>query len=106
MAAKESKTKIFFVELGKKKVKYAWRAAADAYKGIADALGVKEAADTDDGLIFGGRPKPPKVRLSLANKTSVIRFCDPGKIEELTIDGTLNNKKYDGQNINSVSVAS
>lgn len=101
--AKDSKTKIFVIDL--KSIKYAWRAAKDAYKGIANELGVKEAKDTDNNLVYGSnQPKPVKVRLNLANKTSRLRYADPSKIEDLIVKGSLNGKKFDGQNINSVSV--
>ena len=86
-------------------VKYAWRADEDAYEKIAGALGVKKAKDTDNKLIFGSNSmKPARVRINLANKKSILRFADPGKVEGLIVNGTLNGKKYDGQNINSVTL--
>lgn len=101
--AKDSKTAVFYIKLAG--TKYAWRAKADDYKGIDKELGVVKAKDTEDNLSFGiDRPKPVKVRINLANKKSIIRYADPQKIEPLTVKGTLNGKKYDGQNINSVTV--
>lgn len=103
--AKDSKSQIFFVKLGA--VKFAFRADPDAYKGIQAQLGVLRAKDTDDNMVFGcNRPRPPKVRLNLANGKSLIRYCDPQKIESIILKGTLNGKKANGQNITSVTLIS
>jgi hypothetical protein len=99
----EAKTQIYYIDMAG--TKYAWRSAKDAYKDIEGPLGVKQAKDTDSGLVFGANSmKPVKVRINLANKRSILRFADPGKCEELVVKGSLNGKKYDGQNINSVSL--
>jgi len=100
----EIKTQIFRIKLGT--VNYAWRAAKEAYSSVQKALGVESAKDTDNNLVFGANsPKPARVRLNLANKKSVLLFADPSKIEDLIVKGTLNGKKYRGQNINSVTLA-
>ena len=102
--AKDSKTKIWYIKLGS--VKYAWRAKEEVYKEVAKALGVTKAKDTEDNLVFGANsPKPVEIRLNLANGRSPILFADPGQIEDLVVKGSLNGKKYRGQNINSVSIA-
>jgi CxxC motif-containing protein len=99
----DAKSQVYVIQL--KSVNFAWRAKKDDYKGIANELGVKVAKDTDDNLVFGSnRPRPVKVRINLANKKSRIRYADPAKIEDLIIKGTLNGKKFEGQNINSVTV--
>lgn len=101
--ARDSKTQIFYIDMGG--VRYAWRAGKDAYKGLESALGVKKAKDTDNKLVFGSNSmKPARVRINLANKTSILRFADPGKVEDLIVKGTLNGKKFERQNINSVTL--
>lgn len=98
--AKDAKTIIYKVKMGS--FFFAFRAPADADKGLESGLGVIKAKDTDDNLALGSANKPPRVRVNLANGKSYLRFCDPGKLESLITKGTLNGKKYDGQNINSV----
>ncbi|WP_013320806.1 hypothetical protein [Gloeothece verrucosa] len=101
--ATDSKTAIFYINLAG--TKYSWRAKKDDYKGIDKELGVTLAKDTEDNLVFGvDRPKPVRVRINLAGARPIIRFADPQKIEPLTVKGSLNGKKYNGKNINSVTV--
>jgi hypothetical protein len=98
--AKEAKTVIWTVKMGA--IKYGWRADEEAYKGIADELGVEKAKDTDNNVVFGSSNKPPRVRVNCADKKSYIRFCDPSKLEALITKGSLNSKKLKGSKINSV----
>lgn len=98
--AKEAKTEVYVIKMGG--VKYGFRAKSGAYKGIESELGVDKAKDTDNNVVFGSSNKPPRVRINLANGKSAIRFCDPGKLEALITKGSLNKKKLDGQEINSV----
>lgn len=68
-------------------------------------MGVLVAKDTDDNLTFGAnQPKPAKVRINLQGGKSVTRFADPSKLEDLLVKGTLNKKKYDSKDINSVTI--
>jgi hypothetical protein len=98
--AKEAKNEIWTIKMGA--ITYAWHAPEDAYKGIADELGVEKAKDTDNNIIFGSSNKPPRIRINTADKKSYIRFCDPGKLEALITKGSLNSKKIKGSKINSV----
>jgi hypothetical protein len=98
--AKEAKTVIWLVKMGD--INYAWRADEDAYKGIAAELGVKQAKDTDNNVVFGSKNKPPRVRVNCADKKSYLRFCDPSKLESLIVKNTLGSKKLLGSKINSV----
>lgn len=98
--AKEAKTQVWTIKMGD--VNYAWRASEDAYKGIADSLGVKQGKDTDNNLVYGSDNKPPRVRVNCANGQSFLRFCDPNKLESVIIKGSINGKKLNGQKINSV----
>ncbi|MEH2312346.1 MAG: hypothetical protein V7K35_13325 [Nostoc sp.] len=100
----EPKTVIWYINLGGSvgdigAMRYAWRGKKTSYKNIGDGLGVKQAKDTDTGLMFGANsPKPAKVRISYtdantgASKTCV-RFCEPDKIGDVTTGGKINSKK-------------
>lgn len=86
-------------------VRYAFYARKDSYKNIGGDLGVVKARDTDRGLMFGcNSPKPVRVRLRLKNGKSIIRFCEPDKVNRVTIGGALNGKKYNGVDIEKVTV--
>lgn len=98
--AKDAKTTLWVVNMGK--VKYGFRAAEDAYKDVGSILGVVKAKDTDDNVVLGSDNKPPKVYINTANGKSYKRFCDPAKLEALITKGSLNKKKINGENINSV----
>ncbi len=78
-------------------VKYAWRYANDAPgKAIRDALGYKVAKENEKGLVFGANsPKPSRVRINFEGGGSTTAFCDPGKLENVTVGGALNKKKWD-----------
>lgn len=109
---KTAETVIYVVDLGgglagANKVKYAWRAKKGTYPNdIMKGLGVRVAKDTEDGLIFGcNTPKPLRVRVNFSNGKSRKLFADPAKAEDLMVKGTLNGKKIDGFNINSVTIA-
>jgi len=97
--ATDSKSDLYKVKMGG--YSYAWRAPKNSYKGL-EGLGVSKAKDTDDNLAIGANVKPPRVHINLSNGKSVKRFCAPDKIESVLVKGSLNGKKYDGQNINSV----
>lgn len=98
--AKEAKTELFYVKMGG--VKYGFRVNPDAYKGIEKELGVVKSKDTDNDVVIGASNKPPRVNVNCANGKSFIRFCDPSKLEALITKGSLNKKKLNGQEINSV----
>lgn len=98
--AKEAKTQPYWVKMGS--VKYGFRVNEDAYKGVEKELGVVKAKDTDDGVVYGASNKPPRVNINCANGRSYVRFCDPSKLEALITKGSLNKKKLNGQEINSV----
>lgn len=73
--------------------KYAFRAPKDAYKGLLGELGVVEAKANESGLVFGANsPKPARVRINFEGGGSTTRFCDPGKLEGVTIGGKLGKK--------------
>ncbi|WP_375502932.1 hypothetical protein [uncultured Nostoc sp.] len=79
-------------------MRYAWRGKKTAYKDIGDALGVVFAKDTDTGLMYGANsPRPAEVRIGYTdasgNSKSVVRFCEPDKIGDVTTGGKLNGKK-------------
>lgn len=103
MAAKEAKTQVYYINLGGTvgnagAIRFAWRGKKDAYKNIADGLGVILAKDTDKGLMFGANsPRPAMVRIgytgSDGSSKSAIRFCEPDKINGVTTGGDLNGKK-------------
>jgi hypothetical protein len=83
-------------------VKYGFFASEDAYDDIADALGVDKASDTDNNIQYGSDNKPPKVRINTKDGRSYKRFCDPDNLTGLITRGTLNSKKINGKDINSV----
>lgn len=95
----DAKTQIYYIDLGGGlanvgSFKYAWRAKKGAYDDIGSAMGVKAAKDTEKGLIFGANsPKPAKVRINLVNHGSIVRYCEPDKINSLTTGGAINGKK-------------
>lgn len=73
--------------------KYAFRAPEDAYKGLEKDLGVIKAKESEGGLVYGANsPKPARVRVNFEGGGSTTRFCDPGKLEAVTIGGKLNRK--------------
>jgi hypothetical protein len=86
-------------------IRYGFNAPDNAYKSIGAGLGVTKRKDTDTGIVFGcNRPKPAQVRLTFrrsaasavvgkSNRGSAVRFCEPDKIGEVTLGGTLNGKK-------------
>lgn len=79
-------------------MKYAWRVAGDTLSGkkIREALGIKEAKEGEKGLIFGANsPKPARVRVNFEGGGSTTTFCDPSKVEGVTIGGALNKKTWD-----------
>lgn len=100
----DDKTEIFYIKLGN--VKWAFRASVKQYSNdMQRELGVVKAKDTDNDIVFqANRPTPVRVRFNLANGKQLLRWCDPQKVEGVTVRGTLNGKKYQGQNINSVTV--
>jgi hypothetical protein len=112
--ATQAKTQIYYINMGGTvgnlgAFRYAWRARKDAYDNIGAGLGVVKAKDTDKGLIFGANsPKPARVRLSLADGTSVIRFCEPDKLSGVLTGGTINGKLVKvngkGRNVNKVDL--
>jgi hypothetical protein len=74
-------------------IKYAFRTPKDAYKGIDTQLGVIEAKANEGGLVFGANsPKPARVRINFEGGGSTTRFCDPGKVESVTVGGKLGKK--------------
>lgn len=99
----QKKTQIYYINIGGGiadvgSFKYAWRSSKDSYKGIADSLGVKEAKDTEQGLIFGANnPRPAEIRISYTHSSgetrTVTRFCEPDKLSSVTTGGTINGKK-------------
>ena len=103
MAAKEPKTVIFYINLGGGAgnvgaMRYAWRAKADHYKNIGEVMGVVKAKDTDSALMFGSNsPKPAKVRIGYVgadgSSKSIVRFCEPDKIGDVTTGGKINGKE-------------
>lgn len=93
---------VYFIKLGSglggalAPVKYAFRAPKDAYKGLEKDLGVEKAKEKESGLVFGANsPKPARVRVNFEGGGSTERFCDPSKLEGVTIGGRLNKKKVD-----------
>lgn len=87
-------SQVYYIKL--KSVKYAFRAPKDAYKGLESGLGVIKAKETEDGLVFGANsPKPARVRINFEGGGATTRFCDPAKLESVTVDGKLNRKKVE-----------
>lgn len=101
--AVDSKTQIYYIDLGGGLAnigafKYAWRAKTGSYDDIGKDMGVNTAKDTEKGLIFGANsPKPARVRINYVysggTTRSVIRFCEPDKLNALTTGGAINGKK-------------
>ncbi|MBN3907593.1 MAG: hypothetical protein HWQ35_13845 [Nostoc sp. NMS1] len=118
--ATDAKTQVYYINLGGSvgdigAMKFAWRGKKDAYKNIAEGLGVKLAKDTDSGLMFGANsPRPAEVRIGYTdangNSKSAVRFCEPDKIGDVTTGGKINGKKIkigaSEYNINGVSIKS
>lgn len=114
MATKEAKSQIYYVNMGGSVAnagafRYAWRAPKGSYDNIAGGLGVVAAKDTDKGLVFGAnKPKPVRVRLSLADGSSAIRFCEPDQLKAV-LDGAVNGKKAKVRgalrNVNAATIA-
>jgi hypothetical protein len=99
----EPKSELWYIPLGGTvgdagAIKYAFRSRVNAYKNIADALGVKKAKDTDKGLVFGtNSPTPAKVNIQYTNgegqPASTVRMCQPDNLNAVTTGGALNGKK-------------
>ncbi|MCL6750067.1 hypothetical protein KBT16_03375 [Nostoc sp. CCCryo 231-06] len=120
MAAKEAKTQVYYINLGGTvgnvgAMRYAWRGKKNSYKDIGAAMGVVSAKDTDSGLMFGANsPRPALVRIGYTdasgNSKSVVRFCEPDKIGNVTTGGKINGKKITvagkEYNINSCTLKS
>ncbi|MBU7587244.1 MAG: hypothetical protein KAF91_31095 [Nostoc sp. TH1S01] len=119
--AKDSKTQVYYVNIGGGlanvgSVRFAWRGKKNLYKNIADGLGVVLAKDNDKGLVFGtNNPRPAEVRISYTDANSgasktTIRFCEPDKLNSVTLGGALNGKKVwvagVEHNINKVTLKS
>lgn len=93
---------VLFIKLGSglggaiSPMKYAWRTKNKApSKGILSALGWFEAKESETGLVFGANnPKPARVRINFEGGGSTTAFCDPSKVEGVTIGGKLNKKKW------------
>ncbi|KGF71619.1 hypothetical protein DO97_17460 [Neosynechococcus sphagnicola sy1] len=109
----DSVTTVWYCDLGGSlanagSIRFAWRAKEDKYKDIAKALGVTKSKDTDKGLVFGANsPRPARVRINLGGstkKSSIIRFAQIDNLNDLVTGGSLNGKKYQGINIDSVSL--
>jgi hypothetical protein len=117
---KDSKSQVYYINLGGTvgnagSMKFAWRGKKTAYKNIAGELGVVFATDTEKGLMFGANsPRPALVRIGYidanGNSKSVIRYCEPDKLNGVNTGGKLNGKKvYVGDkeyNINGVTIKS
>lgn len=118
--ATDAKTQVYYINIGGGlanigSVRFAWRGKKNLYKNIADGLGVVLAKDTDKGLMFGSNhPKPAQVRISYVdssgNARSTIRYCEPDKLNSVTLGGSLNGKKVwvagNEYNINQVTIKS
>lgn len=77
-------------------IKYAFYTQDENYKGIERQLGVIKARQNARGLIFGANaPKPARVRINFEGGGSTTRFCDPGKMESVTVGGVLNRRSVD-----------
>jgi hypothetical protein len=92
-------------------INFAFRCRKDAYKNIADDLGIAKAQDTDNGLVFGmNNPRPVTVRINYVDGAGVPkstnRFCQPDSVSNVTTGGSLNNKKVvvNGQEYSITSV--
>lgn len=92
----------YFIKLGSglggavAPIKYAFYAPKDAYKGLTKDLGVEKAKQDESGLVFGAnQPKPARVRINFEGGGSTTRFCDPAKVEGVTVGGKLNKKKVE-----------
>jgi len=91
---------VYYIKLGQglgfNDLKYAFRTPKDAYKGINRELGVIKAKEGEKGLVFGAnKPKPATVRINFEGGGSTTRFCDPTKLEGVTIGGKLDKKKVE-----------
>lgn len=88
-------------------LRFGFNAPAYCYANIGDELGISKLAASGNGNVsFGGRPKPPRVRISYSIAVagtaaggtdndvdkSVIRFCDPDKLGQV-LGGSLRGKK-------------
>ena len=77
--------------------KYAWHAVS--YGSISNALGIKVASPSEQGLVFGANsPKPPEIRISYFKKGnkgetgSTTRFCALDKLDDV-LNGSLRGKQ-------------
>ena len=83
---------------------YTWRAKAEAYPStIATELGVKELGANDKPVLGANSPKPPRVRINFVGGGSIIRFCSPDKVEDVTTGRKLKGKTYNSKTISSAS---
>lgn len=118
--AKEAKTQVYYINIGGGlanigAVRWAWRGKKNLYKNIDKDLGVVLAKDNDKGLVYGtNNPRPALVRINYTDDTgaarSTIRFCEPDKLNAVTLGGALNGKKVwvagKEYNINRVTIKS
>lgn len=97
-----AKSTVLYITLGSgagiNAIKYAWRVTGDTLSGktIRAALGINVAKENEKGLVFGANfPKPARVRINFEGGGSTLSFCDPSKVENVTVNGALNKKTYD-----------
>lgn len=77
-------------------IRYAFYTQDENYRGLERYLGVIKARQNDRGLVFGAnQPKPATVRINFEGGGATTRFCDPAKLESVTVGGTMNNRTVD-----------
>ena len=103
-----SKTKIFTIKLNDKTT-YGWTGREVTYKGLENDLGIvvnDPGKSVPEGVVFGGKVKPPRINIRTTSGKSYVRFINPDKLDEMVYEKKLIGKKINSQDICWVSVKS
>ncbi len=95
MARGSGSTKIFTIKLSAK-THYGWVGRKETYEGLTTELGVDEnepGSSLPEGTVFGGKSKPPRIRIRTTAGRTFTRFIRPDKLEDQVYKKGLIGKK-------------
>ncbi len=100
-----SKTKIYTIKLNDKTT-YGWTGREATYKGLENDLGITvndPGKSVPEGVVFGGKVKPPRINIRTTSGKSYVRFINPDKIDEMVYDEENNGNGNNGNGNNGTS---